>query len=267
DGSSKFHKNNRWGFFPAASVGWRISEESFFQNTPALSFVDNFKLRASYGIMGDDRASDYQFITGYNYPSATGAAAGRLGGYVFDGAFVSSVAFKNLANTEITWFEVKTLNLGLDAELRNGLLGIQFDAFNRKRYGLLATRLLSLPGSVGAALPEENMNSDEIKGIEIALTHRNRINDFQYNLSGNFSLTRKRWLYYDQAVATGAHTYWRNQRSNRYDHILWGYQVIVRFETHEKIANSEVFSGPYTLPGDFIYLDWNNVVVIDGNDV
>lgn len=265
DGSSKFHKDNRWGFFPAALAAWRISEEGFFSGLH--NTVTDLKLRGSYGVMGDDGASSYQFITGYNYPSATGAAAGRLGGYVFDDAFVSSVAFKNLANTEITWFEVKTLNLGLDAELWNGLLGIQFDAFNRKRDGLLATRLLSLPGSVGAALPEENMNSDEIKGIEVALTHRNRINDFQYNLSGNFSLTRKRWLYYDQAIATSSYSYWLNQRSNRYDDIMWGYQVIGQFESHEEIANSGVYYSPNTLPGDFKYLDYNNDGVIDGNDV
>ncbi len=267
DGSSKFHKDNRWGFFPAASVGWRISEESFFQNTDALSFVNNLKLRASYGIMGDDRASDYQFITGYNYPSATGAAAGRLGGYVFDGAFVSSVAFKNLANTEITWFEVKTLNLGFDADLWNGLLGIQFDAFNRKRDGLLATRLLSLPGSVGAALPQENINSDEVKGLELALTHRNKINDIRYNLSGNFSITRRRVLDYEQAEATSSYDYWRNQRSNRYDDIMWGYEGIGQFESYEEIANSDVYYNPNTLPGDFKYLDWNDDGVIDGNDV
>lgn len=265
DGSSKFHKSNRWGFFPAALAAWRISEEGFFSGL--RNTVTNLKLRGTYGVMGDDGASSYQFITGYNYPSATGAAAGRLGGYVFDGTFVSSVAFKNLANTEITWFEVKTLNLGLDAELWNGLLGIQFDAFNRKRDGLLATRLLSLPGSVGAALPQENMNSDEIKGIEIALTHKNRIDDFRYHLSGNFSLTRKRWLDYDQAVATSSFSYWRNQRSNRYDDIMWGYQVTGRFESHEEIAKSEVYYGPNTLPGDFKYLDWNNDGVIDGNDV
>lgn len=267
DGSSKFHKNNRWGFFPATSVGWRISEEPFFKDRDALSFVNNFKLRASYGVLGDDSASSYQFITGYNYPAATGAAANRLGGYVFDGSFVSSVAFKNLANTEITWFEVKTLNVGFDTDLWNGLLGIQFDAFNRKRDGLLATRLLSLPGSVGAALPQENMNSDEVKGIEVALTHRNRVNDFRYDLSGNFSLTRKRWLHYDQAKATSSHNYWLNQRSNRYDDIMWGYEVIGQFESHEEIANSDVYYGPDTLPGDFKYLDWNNDGVIDGNDV
>ena len=77
DGSSKFAKGSQWGFFPAFLGAWRISEESFFKNTEALSFINNVKIRGTYGILGDDDASTYQFLSGYTYPS---------GGYMFDGS-------------------------------------------------------------------------------------------------------------------------------------------------------------------------------------
>jgi hypothetical protein len=68
DGSSRFATAKQWGFFPDAEAGWRISEEPFFKNFKALSFINNLKIRGSYGILGDDSASSYQFLTGYNYP-------------------------------------------------------------------------------------------------------------------------------------------------------------------------------------------------------
>ena len=268
DGSSKFPKDKQWGFFPSVSLGWRISEENFFDNANILYFINNLKLRGSYGVMGDDGASVYQFITGYNYPAPKGGNnTGLQGGSVFNGNFVSAIGFKNLVNPNITWFEVKTLNIGFDAELWNGLLGIQFDAFKRDRDGLLATRRLSLPGSLGAELPEENMNSDQVKGIEVMLTHRNKIGAFGYNLSGNFSLTRTRVLDFDQAEAVNSYDYWKNHRSHRYNDILWGHEVIGQFQSFEEIANSDVYYGPGTLPGDFKYLDWNGDKVIDDNDI
>ena len=92
DGSSMFASGAQWGFFPSASVGWRISKEAFWKES-ALSFIDNAKFRLSYGKLGDDGASSYQFATGYIYP-ASGASADRPGGYVFNGSYVNAVANK-----------------------------------------------------------------------------------------------------------------------------------------------------------------------------
>lgn len=270
DGSSKFPKGKQWGFFPAVSAGWRISEESFIRDNQALSFINNLKLRASYGVMGDDGASSYQFITGYNFPATKGGNnQGLQGGYVFDGQFYNGVGFKNLPNPNITWYEVKTFNIGLDADMWKGLLGVQVEYFNRVRDGLLATRRLSLPGTLGAALPQENMNSDLVRGMEITLTHRNRIGDWTYNLSGNFSFTKSRILDYDQAVANNSYDHWKTIKANRNPNIGWGYDYDGQFQNYNDIYNSQIDYGGGNigrLPGDYKYKDWNGDGVIDAND-
>lgn len=264
DGSSMFGSGHRWGFFPSASLGWRASEENFWKNSP-LAFINNFKLRGSYGKMGDDSASNYQFITGYTYP-ASGEKNKVPGGYVFDGVFVNSAASKGLTNTAITWYIAKTLDLGVDAEAWNGLLGGSFDYFSRKRTGLLATRALSLPSVVGAELSQENLESDLTRGIEIELTHRNKIQEFSYNVKGLFSYTRIKKLYQERAKEGNSYENWRNNNNDRNQNIHWGYDSNGRFGSYSDIANSDVYYGRGTLPGDYIYQDWNGDGRIDGLD-
>ncbi len=271
DGSSKFPKDKQWGFFPAASVGWRISEESFMKDTESLSFIDNLKLRASYGTMGDDSASAYQFISGYTFPQAKGGNnIGLQGGSVFNGTFYPSIGYKNLPNPNITWYTVKTLNLGVDADFWKGLLGVQVDVFRRERDGLLATRRLSLPGTLGANLPQENMNSDLVKGIELALSHRNKIGDVGYNIAGNVSFTQLKWLNYDQAEAGNSYDYWRKTLGNRNPNIAWGYDYDGQFQNYNDIYTNMINHGEsgnnYRLPGDYRYMDWNGDGVINEDD-
>ncbi len=131
DGSAKFYKNNRWGFFPSVSAGWRLSEEAFIKNN--TSIIDNLKLRASYGVMGDDQALDrdgnatvkaFQYLTGYNYPGGTN--------YIFGSDVINSVITKGLANLDYTWLTSKIVNVGIDASLWNRMLEVNFDVFYRK---------------------------------------------------------------------------------------------------------------------------------------
>lgn len=261
DGSSKFAPGKQWGFFPAALIGWRISEENFFKNTHALSFVNNLKIRATYGILGDDNSSTYQFLTGYNYPS---------GGYIFNGSYVNGLGFRGTPNPNITWFKAKTLNVGIDADMWHGLLGFQLDIFQRKRDGLLATRLLSLPGTVGANLPQENLNSDLSRGFEVTFYHRNKIRDFHYGISGNFSYSRTLLQYVEQAKAGNSYVNWTSNSSNRYNDVWWGYTYAGQFTSIQDIINSTVvYDGAGNrsmLPGDSRYEDWNGDGIIDGWD-
>ena len=118
DGSSKFAKGHRWGFFPSASVGYRISEESFIKEFAPLSFITNWKFRASYGAMGDDGSSSYQYLSGYDYPGAS---------YVFGDVVYKGLGFRGLPNELITWYKSKTLNVGTDLDLWNGMLSAQVD--------------------------------------------------------------------------------------------------------------------------------------------
>src|SRR5699024_3489956 len=178
--------DHQTGFFPSFSGAWRISEESFWKNSGIHHVISNLKMRASYGKLGDDRASSYQFITGYTYP-ATGANNQLPPGSVFGGTFVNSLQSKGIPNPNIYWYIAKTLDLGIDAEAWNGLLGMTVDVFRRDRSGLLAKRNLSLPSDVGATLPQENLNSDRTEGIDLTLTHRNRFGKLHYKIKGVFS--------------------------------------------------------------------------------
>jgi len=260
DGSSRFSPVAQWGLFPAVSAGWRISEEPFIKETSALSFIDNLKIRTSYGIMGDDSALLYQFLTGYDYPT---------GGTVFGGTYVNGVGFRGIPNENLTWFTIKTADVGLDFDLWKGLFGFQFDFFNRDRSGLLATRLQSLPGTVGAALPQENLNSDRTLGYEIVLSHKNHIGRFNYNISGNMSVTRTKLEYIEQAKAGNSYENWKNNQSNRYTNIWWGLTSAGQYQSYSQIYNNPVNNGggnQSLIPGDYYYKDLNGDGVIDGWD-
>lgn len=265
DGSSRFGSGAQWGFFPSASVGWRFSEEAFWKDSP-LSFIDNAKLRASYGKLGDDNASSYQFITGYTYP-AGGSASDRPGGYVFNGSYINAVSNKGIANPNITWYIAKTFDVGIDLNAWNGLLGVSADYFSRTRTGLLATRATSLPSVVGAGLPQENLNGDFTHGIDLELSHFNRAGDVNYRIKGLFSYTRTMSKYVERGESGNSYENWRNNMTDRYQNIVWGYGDGGRYTSYGSIAGSPVFTGYGTLPGDYLYEDWNGDGIISDLDV
>lgn len=265
DGSSRFPENERWGFFPGGSIGWRISEESFLKDN--MYYLDNLKIRASYGKMGDDGALDYQYLSGYDYPNTSGAARGNYPtGYMFDGSYTNALGFRAAPNPNITWYTVNTFDIGLDADFWNGKLGFTFDYFNRERDGLLADRLISIPGTFGSTMPQENLNGDQTRGVEFELRHQNRIGGLRYNVSGNFAITRTERLYVERANSGNSYDNWRNNRTDRYNDIWFGYGDAGRYTSYEEIANSNIFTNIATLPGDYIYEDWNEDGIIDGND-
>lgn len=264
DGSSKFGTGAQWGFFPSASVGWRLSEEEFWKESQ-MAFVNNLKLRASYGKMGDDRASNYQFINGYLYPGGGFDGQGNSGS-VFDGSFVNGVQSKGITNPNITWYIAKTLNVGIDLEAWNGLLGVSADYFARNRSGLLSRRNLSLPGVVGAELPEENLNSDFTQGTELELSHRNRVGEVGYNLKGIFSYTRTMTKYQERGRAGNSYENWRNNGNDRFNDIKWGKGDGGRYESFDQIINSPIYTDKNVLPGDFIYEDWDGDGQITDHD-
>lgn len=263
DGSSRFAPGRQWGFFPVVQAGWRISEENFFQRISALSFISNLKIRGSYGKTGDDNASTYQFLTGYNYPNQNSGAS-------FNGNWVNGLSSRGTPNPNLTWFTAKTLDLGIDADFLNGRFGFQFDVFRRNRDGLLATRVLTLPGTVGTNLPQENLNSDYTSGLDLVVTHKNRIGKFSYNISGNLSYSRTRLKYVERALAGNSYDNWRNNQNDRYNDIQWGWGYEGQFQSIDQIIHSGINYGGGNrglLPGDFMYQDWNGDGIIDDLDV
>lgn len=265
DGSSKFAPGSQWGFFPAASVGWRVSEEKFIKDAAALSFISQLKVRASYGKTGDDNASSYQFVSGYNYPTRTDNR-NFTGGYMFDGSFNASADNKGIPNPNITWYTAKTFDVGIDFEAWNGLLGATADYFSRNRQGLLATRSGGIPTVVGAGLPQENLNSDRTYGFELELSHRNHIGDFNYNVKGMFSLARVERLYVERDAIGSSWNNWKNNQNNRLQGVQQGLNGAGQFQSWDEIWSSPTYIGRGTLVGDYKYEDWNGDGEINGND-
>ena len=274
DGSSKFAPGHQWGFFPSASIGWRVSEEPFFKNTAALNFINQLKLRVSYGSLGDDSGLNYEWITGYKYPAwgnnaENGYNNSYAPGYIIDDEFVYGVDTYPLPNRNITWLTSRTFNLGLDFEAWNGQLGLTFDYFERIRDGVFGQNTSSLPTIVGSSAPVENLNSDRNFGLEIELYHRNRINDFHYNITGMMTITRKQNLKaFGQGPYGNSYEKWRyDNLTNRNQGVQFGYEAAGRYESWEDIwAYNDVYKEGNTLPGDYKYLDWNGDGEINGLD-
>ncbi|MDR3142410.1 MAG: TonB-dependent receptor [Tannerellaceae bacterium] len=263
DGSSLFPKGKQWGFFPSVQLGYRISEESFIKNN--FSFVDNLKIRGSWGKLGDDSASSFQFIEGYDYP-ASGGNRNLPSGYVFGNTFINAVGFRNAPNPDITWYTSTMKNIGLDVDLWYQLFGFSVDIFQRDRDGLLDTPSIIVPGTFGSGISQANLNADRTKGFEIELRHHNKIsNVFNYNVSGFVSMTRSLLTKKVQPDRTNSYDYWRNNQVGRYQDIWFGKGATGTYQSYEEIANS-IYSNAGTLPGDPIYQDWNGDGVIDGDD-
>ena len=266
DGSSKFAPGSQWGFFPAASLGWRLSEEKFFKNSESLLFINQLKLRASYGKTGDDNASSYQFISGYNYPAGTDSR-NFTGGYDFNGSFNASANNKGIPNQYITWYTAKSFDVGLDVEAWNGLLGFTGDYFSRTREGLLAKRNGGIPTVVGAGLPDENLNSDRTYGFDLEISHKNKIGDFRYSVKGLFSLTRIERLYVESRTFGSSWDNWKNNQNNRLQGVHSGLTGDGQYQSWQEILSSPTYTGRGTVIGDYKYQDWNGDGQIDGNDV
>ncbi|MCH7408521.1 TonB-dependent receptor [Belliella sp. DSM 111904] len=263
DGSSKFATNNKWGFFPSGSVGWRISEESFFQSSSALSFIGQLKLRASYGVTADDGTLGYDWFPGWIYPETSGNAEQgyyntRPPGYMFDSRFVYGASLI-VPNELLTWWTANTFNIGMDFDAWNGLFGFSFDYFDRRRSGLFANRSGEVPTVVGTGAPRENLNSDRQFGLDLEISHRNSIGLFNYQVRTIGTVTRRQHMVAVQQGPYGnSYERWRNDNlTNRYQGVQFGYLSAGRFESWEDIWNFPQYTGNAVLPGDYKYVDWN----------
>ena len=264
DGSSKFAPGHQWGFFPSVSAAWRISEEPFFKDS-ALSFINQLKLRVSYGVTGDDNAKDfnYQWVTGYTYQGGQTNDKGWYNkyapGYIFGGEWVYGANPQPLANLDISWLTMNTFNAGIDFEAWNGKLGASFDFFRRVRKGMMAASNTELPTVVGATAPWRNANTDCHFGLELELSHRNKVGDFSYEIKGIATITRQRVIH-DVSIREFGNRYdaWRNDNlTNRNQGVQFGYEGAGRYESWEDIWSYPIYKENSTLPGDYKYVDWN----------
>lgn len=264
DGSWKFPPSHCWGFFPSVSGGWRVSEEKFW-NEDLKNIVSNLKVRASYGVMGDDNVSGYgtyDFLGGYNYGS---------GGAVLDGDWVIGSGTRSLPVTNISWIKAKILDIGVDFGLLNNRLTGTFDVFRRIRTGLAAARYDKvLPQEIGFSLPNENLNSDMQQGLDGSLAWDDNITDFKYHVGFNFTLARTyNWHQYKPRFKNSK-DYYVYSSNERVSGAGWGFECIGQFQSWEQIANYPVDvdgKGNSTIrPGDLILQDLNGDGVITNDD-
>jgi TonB-linked SusC/RagA family outer membrane protein len=265
DGSYKFPPGHRWGFFPSASIGWRLSEEAFWKTSKLADIFSDFKLRGSYGLVGDDAVGgygDFDYLPGYNY---------KDGGAVIDGEYVIGSRPRGLPVTTLSWMESTILDVGFDVAFFNNRLTGQADFFRRQRNGISASRYdVLLPSEVGFSLPRENLNSDVHMGYEFATRWSDNVRDFQYAVGANLTYARfYDWEQYKPRFSNSWNEY-RNSIWHRYGYVNWGLEAIGQFQSWEEIASWPVDNdrqGNKTLrPGDIKYKDVNGDGVINGMD-
>lgn len=258
DGSSRFPEGKRFGLFPSISLGWRLSEEIFIKDN--LTFLSDLKLRGSYGEMANDA------IAG-NYPPATGyGLSPNEYGWYYNGVLTGGVLPQAIPNPNLTWYNAKAYNAGVDFGLLHQKLTGTFDIYKRDLTGILATSAAVIPGTVGANLPQENLNSERNFGYEISLKYTNTFKDLNYYVGGQLSATKRMRTHWLETPAGNSYDNWKNRTSGRYSDIWWGNESQTQFTSYEQIQNFNRPLGQGTLPGDWALNDWNGDGVVNDDD-
>lgn len=175
DGSSKFPKDDRFGFFPSFSVGWNIARESWMEK--ALDYVSDLKLRASWGQIGNQNIGNYGYYS-------TMQPVGNSDYWLKDGEFITYISTPGLVSNSFTWETVETLDIGFDASMFNSRLQVTFDWYQRTTRDMLIAGI-QLPAVVGTSAPMRNAADMRTRGWEIAVNWRDQIGDWKYNVGFN----------------------------------------------------------------------------------
>ncbi|WP_229738539.1 SusC/RagA family TonB-linked outer membrane protein [Parapedobacter pyrenivorans] len=259
DGSSRFGADRKYGIFPSASVGWVVTNEEFWAPN---NIVNNLKIRASYGVVGNDNIGNFLFVP------TIGMGGGR--NYIFgvDNMFIG--ASPNApANPTLAWEETSQLDIGLDAALFQNWT-FTFDWFEKKTSGIL--RPVAIPGYTGLGTPTANLADLESTGVEFELGYRKAFGDFNLGANGNISYTTNNVTYLGEDIAfieDGAggiqnfvHGLQRTAPGQAYNS-FYGYQILGIFQNQ---ADIDAYVGPEgnrvqpnAVPGDFKWAD------LDGN--
>ena len=262
DASAKFPKESRWGYFPSISLAWRINEEAFMKEFENL---DALKLRLSYGASGNDNVGNFAYLAGYDI---MGAKDG--GSYIFGSQRQMGIWPKGLANPDLTWEKLKIYNVGVDASFWKGLLYGSLDVFYRKRTGIPGTRLVTLPSTFGATLPEENLNSTSTRGFELTVASSGQWADLRWDVNANISWARSKWIYYEEPDYTDPDQRRINRKTGQWTDRRFGYVADGLFTSQDEIDNlpynQDQRNNTTLRPGDVRFRDINGDKVIDWKD-
>ena len=249
DGSYVFPPGSQYGFFPGISLGWRISEESFWKDH--INFINDFKIRGSWGQTGNDRIAPYQFAANYGYN----------GTYTFNQNVVFNTTSQvRTPNPNITWEVANQSNIGFDAQLLNKKLDVSVDYFYNTRSNILWWKNASVPATAGLSLPQQNFAKVANKGFEYQVTYHNKIGNLIYNLSVNGSYAQNKILDWDETpgIPDYQKTTGHPMNASLY------YQAIGIFRDQAAVDKYPHWAGAQ--PGDIIFKDVNGDGNIDGLD-
>lgn len=244
DGSSKFGPTNRYGTFPSLSAGWNIARESFLQNSEVLT---ELKLRASWGISGNDRIGNYIFEQTFN----TG-----LDYHLGSDVIVPAVALTSLANPLITWETIEQFDIGVDVSFFRNKLGLTADYFKRISSDILYTNF-PIPNTIGVTnLAAQNAAGMENSGVELSVNYRENIGDWKMNFSANVTRMADNQV---TDLGPGGQETIGGQTIIRIGvpfNAYFGYVVDGVFQTQEEVDNApRQFGSNITAPGDLRYAD------------
>ncbi len=256
DGSSRFAKGERWGLFPAVSVGWRLSQESFLESA---TWLNDLKLRAGWGSTGNSETDYYESLPGYSY-TTTGSGAVNAD-YIFGNNLTSGVFEKRYANEQLTWATVQSTEFAIEGRIFNGLFGWEFAAYKKKTTDMILK--LPVPSILGIEGPNQNAGELENRGFDLSLTHKNYIgDDFSYDVSLNYGYVKNELTNLkgteaidEKYMMLEGHP-WRS---------FYGYETEGLFQSQTDIDNHATQTGNIA-PGDLKYKD-QLTVDTDGDGV
>lgn len=249
DGSYIFPEDNRFGFFPSASVAWRLTQEDWFRN--ATDFFDELKLRTSWGQTGNDRISPFQYLSTYEF--------GR--GHVFGGNIVQSIEASRTPNPNVTWEVANQFDVGVEASMFDNKLSLEVDYYNYLRTDILHQRNASVPQTSGISLPEENIGEVKSWGWDGNITWSDQIRpDFLLDVSFGFGYATNEIQFWDEAPGAPE---WQQSTGFKMDTGLY-YKSLGVFEDWDQVNSTP--SWPGARPGDVIFEDLNGDGVIDSDD-
>ncbi len=257
NGSDRFSSDKRYGLFPAVSAGWNIAEEPFFKNN--IKFIDQLKLRGSYGLVGSDRIGNqftYAYLQQYTLNNGIQQASFGTSHNASQG-----VQEGTLPNSNVTWEKQRELDLGVDFSLFNGKVFGLVDYFDNNRYDILTTRGTISP-IFGQNLPPVNLGKTNNHGLEIELNYHNKINkDLSYSLRGTFSYAHNKIIFQDEPAVPYDYQAATGHSIGAGNMFIWTGRY---FKDQADIANTPHLNGVH--PGDLVFADVNGDGVIDAND-
>jgi TonB-linked SusC/RagA family outer membrane protein len=254
NGSDRFQSDKRFGFFPAVSMGYNISNEPFFKNK--FGFVDLLKIRSSYGLVGSDKVQGNRYLYEQVYNTGNSYSFGE------NSTMLGSISEGDLGNSDVTWEKQRSFDVGIDLNLFKSKISMTVDYFRNVRYDQL-TSSQSFPLIAGIGVSPTNISKVRNQGFDGQLTFHNNIGKFYYTVTGVVSYAKNKIIFEDEPAPTYP---WLAQTGHPIGQVF-GYKCLGFYKDETDVEQSaKPVTGYAIVPGDLKYADLNNDGVIDQYD-